>query len=858
MPIKTTLVFLVSLLALSSAACGTDRGDGDAPDRELALGQLQREAGAPVALEVNEAGTTRVLAMTPRFPVPGRRHDPAEAAQAFVVDHRDVFQLGAIDASSFAVGRVDIDPTSGLRHVTLQRTHAGIPVFQGAITVHMDADNNVFRVLGDEFYRAGAPSNRWMLTPAEAAIAAGKALGVSLAPQIVAQDGPRTRFAAAGTLDPIDVEPQIFQVTAGDARFAYQTTVSWLGDDKQQRYELALVDAQDGSLLAHHSLINTFYGRVFTRSPGAAPVVDGRKLVSFNGDPVASPSGWVDAMRRTRGNNAVAATDLDGNNVVTFPTEIQPTASMTGGFDFPFSAATSAGGFREAAATTAFFLVNDFHDRTYKLGFTETAGNFQTSNFGKGGAQNDEVQVDVQDGGGGNNATFATPPDGSRPRMQMFMFNLVSGSPQQDGDFDPSVIYHENSHGLSNRLVGGGSTACLGGIQSGGMGEGWGDFLGASFLNDPVVGAYVTGNATVGIRRASMASSPFTYTNIQNGTMTEVHDAGEVWAAALWTARATIGAATIERLVVQGMKLTPCNPTMLQARDAILSADQMLNGGANRCRLWTAFASRQMGTGASSPNNNSTSAIITSAAVPPECTGLTQTFASTDVPKTIPDDTPSGATSAINIGLIGLDIQQVKVDVDITHTFRGDLVIQVISPDGHTAMLSGREGGAAANFLASGLDITSAFPAGSPATGTWKLFVRDLAAADVGTINAFRLTIKSSKWSASAAPGLATVDNGTACTNLTVATTGDSSLAKLDISGVHSFRSVLRGTLAHNGATVAAFPVGTFSAGTGTFSFVNRPVPGLSGNAQGTWTLCIVDTDAFGDTGTLNSWSVHD
>jgi hypothetical protein len=61
-----------------------------------------------------------------------------------------------------------------------------------------------------------------------------------------------------------------------------------------------------------------------------------------------------------------------------------------------------------------------------------------------------------------------------------------------------------------HRLVGGGSGACLGGLQAGGMGEGWGDFMGSSFLNNPVVGAYVTGNATVGIRRMSMANSTFT------------------------------------------------------------------------------------------------------------------------------------------------------------------------------------------------------------------------------------------------------------------------------------------------------------------------------------------------------------
>ena len=83
-------------------------------------------------------------------------------------------------------------------------------------------------------------------------------------------------------------------------------------------------------------------------------------------------------------------------------------------------------------------------------------------------------------------------------------------------------------------------------------------------------------------------------------------------------------------------------------------------------------------------------------------------------------------------------------------------------------------------------------------------------------------------------------------------------MAKLDIAGRHDFRSVLRGTLAHNGVTVTAFPAATFPSGSGTFSFTNRAVTGLTGDAAGTWTFCIIDGDAFGDTGVLNTWSVHD
>lgn len=748
---------LISLLTLWVVACDPasteDRPEGQGgkadEDPKKALLELQRLTGAPVTLELSERGTTRVISMTPRFPWTGLAGDPADVAKQFLAEHHSVFRLREADADDFVVTRVDIDPATDFRHVTLQRTYDDVPVFQGAITVHLDRGNGIFRVLCDDSYWISEPVNELALSPVEAARAAGEALGLEdLRLELASSDDLGTTYSEPRALDPIRVEPRIVHVGRNDDRFAYEVVVSWLGEGKVQRYELALVDADSGSLIAHHSLVDTFRGRVFTRSPGVNPQGDERVLVSFDGDPIASPDGWVDATRRTRGNNAIAATDLNADNVIG-ANEIQPTANANDDFDFPFAGNQNSTNFRDASVTNAFFLVNDFHDRTYALGFTESAGNFQTDNFGRGGIDNDEVLVDAQDGELLNNANFATPPDGLRPRMQMFIFDFTGGV-LEDGDFDPGIIYHEYSHGLSNRLVGGGSVVCLEGIQSGGMGEGWGDFMGGSFLDDPVAGAYVTGNAIRGIRRAPMDSSPFTYDNIKDGTMTEVHDAGEIWAATLFDIREILGAAITEQLVVSGMKLTPCNPTMLQARDAIIAADANLNDGANRCELVTAFAGRGMGTTAFSINHNSTSSIVTSSELSADCggggggEGTARTFTSTDVPKSIPDNDVTGATSVVQTPA-GLDIQDVLVDFNITHTFIGDLEISVTAPGGQTAVLSNREGGSDQNVQITGGNITSFFTAGSSASGAWTLRVRDLEGIDVGTIDSFRLTITSSQ-----------------------------------------------------------------------------------------------------------------
>ena len=55
---------------------------------------------------------------------------------------------------------------------------------------------------------------------------------------------------------------------------------------------------------------------------------------------------------------------------------------------------------------------------------------------------------------------------------------LILSQPYRDGDLEAGIVIHELSHGLSTRLTGGPmNSGCLGWGESGGMGEGWGDFI---------------------------------------------------------------------------------------------------------------------------------------------------------------------------------------------------------------------------------------------------------------------------------------------------------------------------------------------------------------------------------------------
>lgn len=151
-------------------------------------------------------------------------------------------------------------------------------------------------------------------------------------------------------------------------------------------------------------------------------------VVNSPDNATASPFGWHDTngaagaeFTITRGNNAYAYTDLCDTNSGNSPDGGAPL-----NFDFPFNLPQSPANFRNASTVNLFYLNNIIHDVMYQYGFDEASGNFQENNYGNGGAASDSVNAEAQDGGGTDNANFATPPDGGNPRMQMYIWGAGS------------------------------------------------------------------------------------------------------------------------------------------------------------------------------------------------------------------------------------------------------------------------------------------------------------------------------------------------------------------------------------------------------------------------------------------------
>jgi hypothetical protein len=258
---------------------------------------------------------------------------------------------------------------------------------------------------------------------------------------------------------------------------------------------------------------------------------------------------------------------------------------------------------------------------------------------------------------GRDNANMGTNRDGTPSVTNMFLWQPIPGSfyaPCVDGDYDMGVIGHEYGHMIENRMIGKGFRRA--GSHAGAMGEAFGDFDAVEYLLeshfvpvwgvDPFVeGAYVTGNSVTGIRNYTMnwpMSGPFPAPgrNAQVDPLNlgdygydvpgpEVHSDGEIWIATQFTLRQLFlnrypsqGAAVDQacltgdrpvsacpgnrrwmQLYYDAMSLMPVGPTLLDARNAMLAADQTRFGGANQDLLWRGFAERGFGQFASTTGN---------------------------------------------------------------------------------------------------------------------------------------------------------------------------------------------------------------------------------------------------------------
>nr|WP_314497294.1 T9SS-dependent M36 family metallopeptidase [uncultured Chryseobacterium sp.] len=357
------------------------------------------------------------------------------------------------DLSNFIIDNIDDSKSLNGNIVKFQQTYKGYPVYNAVGTALIKDQKIVY--YSENFVKNYANSyNNFAGITKEAALhkIAGEIKKDDISNFTIIDYSDRElnhkRFAKQRLVYVLDQE---------NLKFAYEFS---LREPKSPNYWNILVDAQSGEIIRKENLnlscsfhpgafnhdhsSENFVGPAAEGSkssfslllpdnssynvfalPIEAPTFGTRSILT-NPWTAASPEGWHSTgsihYTITRGNNVYAYEDMADADVPGY----SPDGGTARNFNFPFSITGDPYSSMDASITNLFYLNNRIHDVFYKFGFTESSKNFQQNNFGNGGIGNDYVEAEGLDGGGINNANFATPAEGNKPYMQMYLWSTVN------------------------------------------------------------------------------------------------------------------------------------------------------------------------------------------------------------------------------------------------------------------------------------------------------------------------------------------------------------------------------------------------------------------------------------------------
>ncbi|MFS8083318.1 MAG: M36 family metallopeptidase, partial [Ginsengibacter sp.] len=386
--------------------------------------------------------------------------------------NRSAVSLSDDDINNSIISNAYSDKVANARLVYLQQAIMGVPVYN-SIKVLAFKNNGLVSGSGDFIIKPGIKIGKQTISPSilpEQAIKyAAKNLMIEepINLKLIAGGAQKVTFGTSG-ISKENITTDLLWVPVGDSlKLSWQVKILPL---KSSAYLLVLVDANNGNILGIDNLTvsclwekkksteNKFLlkNRVeYTNLPTSPLVVNSatyriipfpaESINSIGGTPVAKVNPWLQVgggnnaislgwhndgnteYNSTRGNNVWAKEDIAGNNGIgASATSTTALPDLNFNFDFNSSQLPTWPDNQKFAITQLFYWNNLMHDISYQYGFDESAGNFQNNNQGRGGAGNDFVFADAQDGSSTNNADFSTPADGSSPRMQMYLFDGVN------------------------------------------------------------------------------------------------------------------------------------------------------------------------------------------------------------------------------------------------------------------------------------------------------------------------------------------------------------------------------------------------------------------------------------------------
>jgi hypothetical protein len=344
---------------------------------------------------------------------------------------------------------------NGVKHVQMDQEVDGLKVQGAYVKAATNQRGELMQVIDRTVaLSTPAPSRINALQALQSAIAKVHPDQTALVLRSAGKEGNTTRFDGGAFFYGRPTATAVVLPLA-DGRLARGWLVeTWTARTNELHH--TIVDG-DGRVLSVESRTAKDSYNVFTEDP----LKDAQTIVSGPAPGgTASPAGWLGAGAQSTvlisGNNVDAYLDSVANN--------QPDKGGTPVTDGNFvtavdlATAPTTPSNKNVSVQNLFYLNNVIHDILYGRGFNEAAGNFQVDNFGRGGRATDPVQAEAQDGGGTDNANFATPPDGRSPRMQMFLFTGAGNTHEVQVNSPVSAHYNAGPASFGEQLTSTGFT----------------------------------------------------------------------------------------------------------------------------------------------------------------------------------------------------------------------------------------------------------------------------------------------------------------------------------------------------------------------------------------------------------------
>ena len=612
---------------------------------------LRRSLGDTALVDIDgTTGTPRMVAKLDGYLTPASSASPKSVALGYVGDNLAGFGLASEDLATFKF-RDDYTDVAGIHHLSWSQTISGIPIFGYGLQASVNKKGRLLTI-------GGSPVPSALITPrpAPARLSATDALRAARrdAGETALRPGPR------------DTASQVLVVTRKATYLGWQTITM-----SSSRPALSVRDAASGRLLYRRPLAQDETSEPLARKPKPstgvafeyfpkAPHGGGYIPVNY------TKKGWLSAgASKLSGNNSHAYSDVNDSNSPQKSEEVGPksgTPGATSSSRSTWAASPSATTRSPARGTpTCRSPGRRTGPRTPPRSSSSSTTSTTTCSRPRSGSPRTPATSrprtppararartpwprrpldgantagGLPDGGHIDNANMSTPPDGHAPTMQMYLQHEPFTT-YPDGDPFPAnntgdegdTVYHEYTHGLSNRLV-----IDPNGVSSLGRRPGGRDGRGVERLvrvrlpgqegpahrqarqgrrpaghlrrRRPGPGPH-GGRWTASSARRPAPTAPAATPVTPAATPTPTTPRSAVVPRCTPTARSgarpsgTCAASSARppptSLVTRAMELAPYNPSFLDMRNAILIADTAVFGGSHQADIWDVFADRGMG-----------------------------------------------------------------------------------------------------------------------------------------------------------------------------------------------------------------------------------------------------------------------